>query len=70
MVPENSRFRYQEASAHTGLKLGTLRSLVSRNQIPYIRISPRIVVFEREALDRWLDEKRVPARRHTTTVEE
>lgn len=61
MVPENSRFRYAVAAGYTGLKLSTLRSLVYRNQIPHIRISSRLVLFEKDALDAWLDARRVPA---------
>ncbi len=37
----------------------TIRSLVSRNQIPHIRISSRLCVFDRDELDAWLNAKRV-----------
>lgn len=54
-----SRLPYPAAAAHTGLKVGTLRALVARKRVPHIRLGPRLVVFDREALDRWLAERSV-----------
>jgi hypothetical protein len=39
--------------------IGTLRSMVCRRQVPHIRISPRIVVFEVAALNTWITARRV-----------
>ncbi|MEJ7597772.1 MAG: helix-turn-helix domain-containing protein [Kofleriaceae bacterium] len=57
-----SRLRYADAAAYLGgLPHGTLRSMVSRGQVPHIRLGPATVVFDTEDLDRWLDERRVAA---------
>lgn len=53
------RLDYCAAAAHLGIKLSTLRSLVSRGQIPHIRLTARLVVFDLDALERHLDAKRV-----------
>lgn len=42
-----------------GIPIGTLRSMVCRRQVPHIRISPRIVVFEVAALAAWITARRV-----------
>lgn len=57
----SARIGYEEAARYLGVPAGTLRSMVARKQIPHIRISPQRVVFEVADLDRWLDERRVPA---------
>jgi excisionase family DNA binding protein len=46
---------YREASRVLALPVGTLRSMVCRRQIPHIRVSPRIVLFDPEALRAWLE---------------
>lgn len=51
---EQNRGGYAAASAWTGLCRGTLRALVSRNQIPHRRLAPRLVVFDRDELERWM----------------
>jgi excisionase family DNA binding protein len=60
---------YLEASRVTGIQIDTLYSLVSRKQIPHIRLSKRIVRFSRSKLGNWIDQasveikqKRVSAR--------
>jgi len=57
------RLSYAEAAKHLGLKIGTLRALVCREGVPHIRLGPRLVVFDRDALDTWLTERAVPARK-------
>lgn len=57
------RLTYHEAAAYIGLKIGTLRSMVCLQQVPHIRLGPRLVVFDSEALDQWMTERAVPARR-------
>lgn len=52
---------YPAAAVYLGLKAGTLRALVARQRVPHIRLGPRLVVFDREALDRWLAERSVAA---------
>lgn len=52
---------YTEAKEVLGFRtMGTLYSLVSRRQIPHIRLSPRMVRFSRQDLEEWLSERRVP----------
>lgn len=56
------RLDYAGAAAFLGVKISTLRSLVSRGQVPHLRLTARLVVFELEALERWIDSKRVDAK--------
>lgn len=57
------RLTYAEAAAHLGLKIGTLRAMVCHRTVPHIRLGPRLVVFDRDALDGWLAERAIPAQR-------
>jgi len=57
---------YREASRLLALPVGTLRSMVCRRQIPHIRVSPRIVLFDVAALDAWLKRHAVPAANQNT----
>jgi hypothetical protein len=51
-----------------GINVGTLRAMVCRKRIPHIRISPRVVVFDIDELDRWLAERRVDVDAATTVT--
>ncbi len=51
---------YAEVAALTGLKLGTLYSMVARKQIPYVRLSRRLVRFRRDEVLSWIEDARVP----------
>lgn len=53
---------YEEAARRLGLRLPTLRTLVHRGQIPYIRLAPRIVRFAPADLEAWIAAHRVPMR--------
>lgn len=53
------RLGYKQAARYLGLKQGTLRVFVSRKQVPHIRISTRLVVFDRAALDAFLKARSV-----------
>ena len=55
---------YRGAARLTGLPVGTLYSLVSRLQIPHVRLGPRSVRFLRADLRRWIESRRVPVQ-HT-----
>ena len=57
----SQRLNYAEAAAYLGLKVETLRSMVCRKQVPHIRLSGKLVRFDRETLDAWLREHSVPA---------
>ncbi len=50
---------YREAARLLGIRVGTLRSMVCRRQVPHIRISPRIVVFDVIVLETWIAARRV-----------
>ena len=50
----NEYLSYDELSKVLGLPKGTLYSLVSRNQIPHIRISKRLVRFPKAKINEWL----------------
>jgi predicted DNA-binding transcriptional regulator AlpA len=53
------RIGYGDAARYLGISPGTLRSMVSRRQVPHIRISPRVVVFDIVQLDAWLAQRTV-----------
>jgi len=52
---------YPEAAHLLGLKKSTLYALVSRKQVPHIRLGPRLVRFDESELKAWVDARRVPA---------
>lgn len=54
---------YTQAGRLLNLRTNTLYSLVSRSQIPHLRLGPRIVRFSRAALELWMREGEVPVRR-------
>lgn len=53
------RVGYDEGAAYLAVPVGTLRSMVSRKQVPHVRLSARIVVFDLDELDAWLNSRRV-----------
>jgi len=55
----STRLGYAAAAAYLGVTVGTLRSMVHRGTVPHLRYGPRQVRFDRQDLDRWLDERRV-----------
>lgn len=57
------KLRYREAAALLHMPVGTLYALVSRRQIPHIRLSPRLVLFDRETLEKWLQAHEVSVAR-------
>lgn len=50
---------YEQAAAFLGVRRGTLYSWVSTKRIPHLRLSGRLVRFDRAELQRWLDQRRV-----------
>lgn len=52
---------YSAAARYLALKPSTLRVFVHRRQIPHIRMSPRLVMFDRRELDGWLASHTVAA---------
>lgn len=55
----DQRLGYAAAAAYLGVTVGTLRSMVHRGTVPHLRYGPRQVRFDRQDLDRWLDDRRV-----------
>lgn len=54
------RMRRPQAAAYLGVSAGFLEKAAARgNGPPYVSISSRLVVYERDALDRWLAARRV-----------
>ena len=49
---------YEDAAALLGLKKGTLHSLVSRREIPFLNLGRRLIRFEPSALRAWMEAKR------------
>lgn len=52
---------YATAARYLGIPIGTLRSLVSRKQIPHVRLAARVVKFEIADLDAFITSRRVDA---------
>ena len=50
----NEYLSYDEVSKLLGVPKGTLYSLVSKGQIPYVRISKRLVRFSKTTINEWL----------------
>jgi excisionase family DNA binding protein len=53
---------YEDAAHLLGLPVGTIYSMVSKRQIPHVRLGPRLVRFERSALEAWRNARRVMPR--------
>ena len=51
---EDELLTYKAAAAWLGLKPGTIYSMVSRREIPHVRLGKRLVRFSRAELDAWL----------------
>ena len=58
-VTDKKLMTYEEAAGLLGLHLGTLYSMVSRRQIPHLRLGARLVRFDPVELEAWLSERRV-----------
>lgn len=53
----NERIDYTAAARYLGIKLATLRDMVHKGKVPHVRLGPRHVVFDVDALDRWMRER-------------
>lgn len=61
-APTRRLLSYEEAAAYLGVPIGTLRSMVSRRQIPHVRLTARVVKFDLAELDAMIAARRVAAR--------
>jgi excisionase family DNA binding protein len=50
---------YREAAAFVGLSEYTLRRYVSQGRLPHIKLGPKLVRFERQALNCWVESLRI-----------
>lgn len=50
---------YAALSVWLATPISTLRSMVHRGQVPAVRLAPRIVRFDRDAITQWLAERRI-----------
>lgn len=48
------RINYAAAADYLGIPVGTLRSMVSRKQVPHIRLGTQLVRFDMDELEQWL----------------
>ena len=51
--------RYADVAELLQVKVGTLYSMVSRREIPHVRVSNRLVLFDPEHLKSWLKDKEI-----------
>ena len=50
---------YSQAARYLGLKMGTLYAMVSRRQVPHVRLGPRLVRFDPQELQEWVEARRI-----------
>jgi excisionase family DNA binding protein len=50
---------YEDTRKLLNMKIGTLYALVSRGQIPHLRLGRRLVRFERSKLEAWVQQHAV-----------
>ncbi|MDP2342263.1 MAG: helix-turn-helix domain-containing protein [Deltaproteobacteria bacterium] len=58
-MKKQPKLTYEQAAEYLGVALPTLYSLVCRKAVPHVRLSARMVRFDVDDLDRWLDSRRV-----------
>ena len=59
MIPVNTRLDYKSAAAYLGLSEFTLRRYVSLGFIPYLKLGPKLVRFNIQDLEKWLESRKV-----------
>jgi excisionase family DNA binding protein len=52
---------YSETARFLGIPVGTVYSMVSRRQLPHVRLGKRLVRFPRHELEAWVASRRVEA---------
>ena len=52
---------YDEAAKFLTVSVRTLKSMVRNQQVPYVKVSSKIIRFNESALRLWLDRRSVPA---------
>jgi len=56
MTEEKRLLNYVEAAEHLGISRYSLRNLVCRREIPFIKVGTRIY-FTRAKLDQWIEDR-------------
>jgi excisionase family DNA binding protein len=60
---------YRSVSELLGIPVATVRTLVFRKQIPFLRVSVRKVVFASDEIEEWIEARRcVPERRAVARI--
>lgn len=54
-------FRRREAAEYMGVCLSTLDALMAERSLPFAKLSPKVVVLDRDDLDRWVERQKTPA---------
>ncbi len=62
MIPENTRVNYKGAAEYLGLSEFTLRRYVSLGFVPHLKLGPKLVRFNIQDLDKWLESRKVAPR--------
>ena len=57
--PSSPLLTYSQAASFLNIKPGTLYAMVSQGRIPHVRLSKRMVRFDRSELRRWVESRRV-----------
>jgi predicted DNA-binding transcriptional regulator AlpA len=52
---------YEDLERIYGLKRGTAAALVSRGILPCIKLGPRSTRFDPDEIEKWIQQRRVPA---------
>ena len=60
---------YKQTSQLLGMPLGTLYALVSKRRIPHIRLSNRLVRFDKTEIEAWLRQHPVGDRTEATPTD-
>jgi excisionase family DNA binding protein len=61
-MTESALLTYREAASLLGIRVATLYSMISRREIPHVRLGRRMVRFDRTDLLAWVGARRVAAR--------
>jgi len=54
----NSMLNYKQVADRLGVPLGTVYAWVHEKKIPHVRLGARLVRFERDAIDKFIEMRR------------
>lgn len=64
-MADDELFTYAQAAKFLNVRIGTLYALVSRKQVPHVRLGKRLVRFRRSALTTLIAERSIDAAQTT-----